>query len=503
MTHPVPAVIVTIPATTVDGAREEIEIAARGGADLVEIRLDRWPSELRGAVGRLFPSPVPLVATLRSRAEGGEGPDDRSARAAQLLAVAELPFRWIDLEKARDLEIVPELPPPSRIGRIVSTHYPAGVDPETWGQEMRESVAPGSIRKIVAWAPVGVLLSELLPRLPPPGVDAAVAMTTGPSGPLLRAWSRRLGVPMVFAAPPVELPGVDPGDSVEPTQVPVDLLKPFLAAPNDAPLFGVVGHPVAHSRSPLIHGRWMARSGRTGLYVPLDIERESEFLDSIPALADGGFRGLNVTHPWKRAALEVATEVGGGAAACGVANTLTLRGDEIDADNTDLAAAVRRFEELREVGRWDGDSLAVVGAGGAARATLAAARALGVRAAVYARRSEAARELATEFDATLPASGDGRRYSLVVHATTAGRSSSETLGVPIEPLLEPGSHVLDWVYAPEIPEVRTAAVHAGATYEDGRRMLVYQAAASFGLWWGAEPSPELIDATLEEVGCGE
>jgi shikimate dehydrogenase len=503
MTNPVPAIIVTIPATTVEAAREEIEIAARGGADLVEIRLDRWPPESRGAMGRLFPSPVPLLATLRSRAEGGEGPDDPGARANQLLAVAEHPFRWIDLEQARDLDLVAELPPASQMGRIVSTHFPAGVGPEIWGRQVREVVAPGSIRKIVAWAPVGVLLTELLPELPPPGTDAAVAMTTGPSGSLLRVWSRRLGMPMVFAAPPVEVPGVELRDSVEPSQLPVDHLKPFLSASNDAPLFGIVGHPVAHSRSPGIHGRWMARLGRTGLYVTLDIEREAEFLDALPALAMGGFRGLNVTHPWKWAALESATEVRGGAAACGVANTLVLRGDEIDAENTDLAAAVRRLEELREVGRWDGGRLAVVGAGGAARATLAAARALGAPAAVYARRSESARGLSAEFGATAPALGEGERYSLLVHATTVGRSSSGSLDVPLARLLAPGAHVLDWVYRPETDDVRGASVRAGATYEDGGRLLVYQAAASFGLWWGEEPPEKLIAATLKEEGCGE
>jgi shikimate dehydrogenase len=247
----------------------------------------------------------------------------------------------------------------------------------------------------------------------------------------------------------------------------------------------------------------MARLNRPGLYVPLDFETEREFVDSLDSLNEWGFRGLNVTHPWKTAAIQSATSVTGRAEMCGVANILTFQGDSIEAENTDLAAALRRLEELRRSGQWDGQSLTVVGTGGAARATLAAARILGIDSSVYGRHRDSARELATAFAAHAPESGDATVSSLVVHATIVGRVGAGPLEVPLRPLLRRGGYVLDWVYAPASSEIRRQAESAGATYEDGRRLLVYQAAATFSTWWGEEPVPDAISEALREEGCTE
>lgn len=501
MTRSTPRVVVTLAATTADEARTEAEEAARAGADLAEVRFDLWTEGSLANVARLFPSPLPLVATLRSLAEGGQGPDDPAARRERLLELSRWPFAWIDLEADRDRALFPDLPPVPNLGRIVSSHFPSGLASADWARRIREPVPPGCLRKVVARSAIGPLLTELLPALPAPGTEPVVAMTTGPSGPLLRAWARRLGSPIVFAAPPALGPEGRETHPLEPSQVPVDQLRPFLEADPMPPLFGLAGHPVAHTISPQVHARWMADLHRTGLYVPLDFESEPEFVDSLEPLAEWGFRGLNVTHPYKTAAVEAATEVAGGAAACGVANTLTFRDGEVEAENTDLAAALRRLEELRRSGRWAGRALTVVGAGGAARATLAAARALGARATVYARRTEPAVELARTFDADFSRASEARPDALVVHATPAGRAGAGPLEFPLDRLVGPGTHVLDWVYRPEDPTIRQLAESGGGTYEDGRRLLVYQAAASFGVWWGDEPGSGAVGRALREVGC--
>lgn len=503
MTNPVPAMVVTLTAVTAEEARRQAVVAATAGADLAEVRFDLWSASARTGVAKLFPSPLPLLATLRSHAEGGAGPDDPATRADLLTDLAGHPFRWVDLEVDRDLGLVDRLPPAERMGRILSKHFPAGVSPEEWARRVREPSAAGTVRKVVARATVHALFEELLPRLPPPGETALVAMTTGPSGPLLRAWSRRCGYPMVYAALPE--PDLEPGPeaAVEPSQIPIDRLRPFLTADTGAPLFGLAGHPVTHSRSPAIHARWMRHDQRPGLYIPIDFESESEFVDALAPLADGGFRGLGVTHPFKLAALEAATEVAGGASACGAANCLTFRGDAIEADNTDLVAMLHRLDELKRGGRWDGRSLSVIGAGGAARATLAAARALNAEARVYARRTEEGESVARAFGAENVPVRDARPASLLVHATNVGRQGTGALEVPLERLVQRTGHVVDWVYAPDLPVIRDAAERAGATYEDGRRLLVYQAAAAYGIWWGEEPSADEIRATLREEGCAE
>jgi shikimate dehydrogenase len=497
---PAPVIIVSLPARSARDAREELARAAEAGADLAEIRFDRWEPPERGLAATLFPSPVPLLATLRSMAEGGEGPNDPLERSRILTELARLPFRWIDLEEARDRpEQLPR--PPETLGRILSTHRTTSVSAAEWSALLRRPPAAGTVRKVVVPATVGSLLLELLPHLPPPGEGSVIALTTGPSGPLLRAWSRRLGFPMVFASlPEASAPGTGEAP-VEPSQIPVDRLRPFLAAPEGAPLFGLAGHPVSHSRSPSLHGRWMQRTGRAGLYVALDFASEEEFVEALAPLAERGLRGLNVTHPYKAAALECSTEVGPGAGACGVANCLTFRNGTVEAENTDLAAILRRMEELRRSGRWDGKSVSVVGTGGAARATLAAARELGAEPTVYGRQAVRTSEVAREFGARAGSSDSARPDRLVVHATDVGRPGTGPLEVPIGRLVAQGTVVLDWVYDPEVPTVRETVETAGGSYEGGTRLLVYQAAATFGLWWGEEPEPEELARTLEEEGC--
>ena len=497
MTNAPPQIVVSLPARTVVEARQQIGEATRGGADLIEIRLDRFSAgELERATG-LFPSPRPLIATLRSRAEGGEGPDDPVSRLRILETMSRLPFRWIDAERDRDFPAAESLAGSEDRGLIVSTHRATPVPGSEWVRLVREDVPEGAVRKVVVPATVGQLLGELIPSLPPPEGARLVTHTTGGSGPLLRAWAKRLGLAFAYASLP-EMPSPSAPRTVEPSQIPVDRLRAFLDSEDPAPLFAVVGHPVGHSRSPALHSRWMQDSGQVGLYVALDFEDEREFVESVPSLFESGFRGLNVTYPFKQAAVQLANQVGAGAAAVGVANALTVVPGGVEAENTDLAAALRRLQELRASGNWDGVSLGVLGAGGSARATLAAARQLGVESHVWARRPEASAELGRAFDAHAVPGALSARPTLVVHATPVGRPSQDPSLLPdLDPWLRPGVPLLDWVYAPDDPFLRTAAEKRGATYEDGWRLLVYQAAVSFGIWWGDEPSPEQVEAVVE------
>ena len=492
-----PSIVVSLPARTVGDARREIVEAKAAGAEIAEVRADRLGDGEVDRLGELFPSPLPLIATVRSRSEGGEGPDDPESRWDLLRALARHPFRWIDTERSRDFPSAETLSRPGLQEIIVSTHVRDETAGAEWGRLLREAVPEGAILKVVGPASVRHVLRNLLPVLPPPEECRAVAHTTGPSGPLLRAWSRRLGFPLVYAALP-ERP--DASGPVEPSQIPVDRLRPFLEADGEPPIFAVVGHPVAHSRSPSLFSRWMLEDHHVGLYVALDVATDEEFADSIPALAEGGFRGLSVTHPFKPVASALADELGPGATACGVANTLTLEADGVVAENTDLAAILRRLGELRAEGLWDGASLGVVGAGGAARATLAAARSLNVESFIWARRREASETLGRAFEAHAVDTPSTVRTTLVVHATPVGRADSSGAVPPNLEWVRTGVHVVDWVYAPEDPVVRRTAERAGATYEDGTRLLVYQAAASYGIWWGAEPSEERIASGLRGFG---
>ena len=488
-----PRIIVSLPGRSPEEVRAQVESARDAGGDLAEVRLDRWPSDLRGRVGELFPTPLPLVGTLRSKLEGGEGPDDADERVRALGALSQLPFEWVDYEEARDIVPPDPLDRSPRPGRILSTHLPESPEPGKLGELLAGVAPPGSIRKVVLPASVHVLLREILPMIIDARLRATTVMTTGPSGPLLRGWSARLGFPMVYARLPESV-----GRSVEPSQIPVDRLRSFLDGPDNAPLFALLGHPVEHSRSPRLHTRWMGEQKRRGLYVALDIENETELVSSLDPLAAGGFRGVNVTHPWKIAAFEAATRVARGAEACGAASCLTFHDGEVEAENTDLAALLRRLDELRTDGRWDGKEMAVIGTGGTAAATLAAAREEGAAATVFARDARRAKAIAERFGATVGAPPDARPFSLVVHGTDVGRAGAGALEIPLAPLIGRATHLLDWVYAPDDPVIAETCRRSGGSYEDGWRLLVYQAAATYGIWWGADPDPTLIDAAISE-----
>jgi shikimate dehydrogenase len=500
MTGERPLLVATLPARSSTEAASQIASARTAGADLAEVRFDRWPDGERSRAGALFPSALPLLATLRSRAEGGEGPDDPAERRRILRELARHPFHGIDLERARDLSEagLPATDLPAL--RVISSHLAEGTPIPVVARELRASVPNGAIRKVVVPSTLRTALRDLIPSLPDPGEGPRVLLTTGPSGPLLRAWASRLQFPLVFGSLPSD--GAPPRPAaVEPSQIPVDRFRAFLDGGSGAPLFALIGHPVAHSQSPYLHARWMRAGAHSGLYISLDAESESEFVDALPALADGGFRGINVTHPWKPVALAAASRVARPAELCAVANCLTLRGDEIEADNTDMAAILRRLDEYRTGGRWDGRELVVVGAGGAAAATLAAAREMNAEAFLYARAPDRGQDVARRFGATVLGRSAVRPFSLVVHATPVGRAGEGSLTVPIDGLISRGGQVLDWVYSPESGELRNAAGRAGSAYEDGWRLLVYQAAASFALWWGTAPSSGEIDATLREGPC--
>ena len=384
-----PALVATLPARSASEARAELAQAREAGADFAEVRLDRWSAEERALVHLLFPSPLPLVATLRSRAEGGEGPDDPEERAAILTSLAGYPFAFLDVETARDFSARPGSALrslPARPREIRSTHFPAGTPPAVVLRELEEPVAFDGIRKLVLPLSTGVALTELLPGLTSvPLAPDRLVLTTGGSGPLLRALGKRVGLPLVFATLPRRA-GPPSSGAVEEAQLPVDELRRFFAAPGEPPLFAVVGHPVRHSLSPWIHASWIERTGRSGLYLPLDVVTEEEFRAALVRLGPAGFRGVNVTHPWKAGALALAGRASATARECGAANCLTLSAGEIVADNTDVAAVRRRLEEIRSEGKWSGDQLTVLGGGGAARATLAAARMLRARATVVTHR---------------------------------------------------------------------------------------------------------------------
>lgn len=259
------------------------------------------------------------------------------------------------------------------------------------------------------------------------------------------------------------------------------------------PLAGVIGNPVAHSRSPRLHRHWLRRYGIAGDYVPLHVE-EADLEQVIRTLPRMGFVGCNVTIPHKIAALRIADQVSDRATLIGAANTLIFRKDGlIHADNTDGYGFIANLRAGAPGWRAEDGPAAVLGAGGAARAVLAALLEAGVPEILLANRTRArAEELRGEFGTRITvvdwvqAGNMIEEAAIVVNTTSLGMTGAAELRVPLDGL-HPGQVVTDLVYTPLRTRLLAEAEAAGCVTVDGLGMLLHQAVPGFERWFGTRP----------------
>lgn len=272
------------------------------------------------------------------------------------------------------------------------------------------------------------------------------------------------------------------------------------------PLAGVIGSPVAHSRSPALHAHWLKRYGIAGHYVPLDIAAP-DLEVALRALPKMGFIGANVTIPHKEKVMKIADLVTDRAAVMGAANTLIFRADgKIHADNTDGYGFI---ENLRQgAPGWEPTEgpATVIGAGGAARAVVASLIDVGVTEIRLTNRTRARSDaLRQEFGTKVHvyewvqagSAIDGART--IINASSLGMVGKPDLRIPTDALSR-DAVVTDLVYTPlETAFLRQAAV-AGCRTVDGLGMLLYQAAPAFERWFGVRPE---VDADARAAVLGE
>jgi shikimate dehydrogenase len=260
-----------------------------------------------------------------------------------------------------------------------------------------------------------------------------------------------------------------------------------------APLAGVIGMPIAHSRSPLLHGHWLARYGIPGHYVPLPVRAE-HLADVLRILPRAGFVGVNVTLPHKEAVLALADVVTDRASLIGAANTLIFRADgKIHADNTDGYGFIANLRQNAPDWQPDSGPAAVIGAGGAARAVVASLLDSGVKELRITNRTRLRSEqIRAEFGARLvvydwaQAGNMLEGTSTVVNATSLGMVGKQPLRLPLD-ALSPDALVTDLVYTPLMTPLLEAAADRGCKVVDGLGMLLHQAVPGFERWFGHRP----------------
>lgn len=272
-------------------------------------------------------------------------------------------------------------------------------------------------------------------------------------------------------------------------------------------LAGVMGWPVAHSRSPAIHGHWIRQYGLNGNYVLLPVQPD-QLSDAVRGLRALGFAGCNLTIPHKVAAMPLVDRVDPLAARIGAINTLVVERDGTLAGyNTDAYGYIQSLLDAQPDWRADAGPVTVLGAGGAARAILVALAERGAKEIRLCNRSlDKAQALAVEFGAPIRAIPWEQRAealdgcALLVNTTSLGMKGQAPLEISLDRLPR-HALVSDIIYVPLETPLLAAARARGHVAVDGLGMLLNQARPAFEHWFGVRPelTPELrrlIEATL-------
>lgn len=461
-------------------------------ADLFEVRAD-FVRDLDLAA-LLKARTRPILFTCRPESEGGRWPDrDHLARRRLLSEAVGRGFDLVDVEtRAAFTDVVA-----SKTGRglVLSWHDFEGTPDDLDAIFGRMAAQHPDVVKIAVTARSVADLGRLLafaashagghgPRL--------VTLAMGPLGVASRILGGRHGAPFTFASP-------EDGREAAPGQLPASVLANTYRVRSISPttrVYGLLGTDVLRSLSPAIQNRAFAERGIDGVYVPLQAESMSAFASALPAL---GLSGFSVTRPYKGEILEHLDSVTPDAAEAGSANTVVAKEGRLAGLSTDgdgvLVPLRRRLDPAGRV-------VAIVGAGGAARAAAFALVRAGARVTVLARCAEQAAEMAAATGCTstgldaLP----GLQWDVLVNATPLGSGAFPGQS-PVPPgALRPGAVVFDMVYEPRETPLLAAAKAAGCVTVDGVEMLVAQAVGQFEAWTGASaPVEAMTEAALAAI----
>ena len=262
---------------------------------------------------------------------------------------------------------------------------------------------------------------------------------------------------------------------------------------NKIPLAGVIGSPIAQSKSPQLHKHWLKTYGLQGFYIPMDIA-SADLRDVLLTLPKMGFVGINVTAPHKEAVLQLADLVTDRATLIGAANTLIFRKDgKIHADNTDGYGFLENLKSGAPQWVPKSGPAVVLGAGGAARAVVASLLDAGVPEILISNRTRIrAEKLVDDFGHRLQvidwiqAGNVLEEAVLTVNTTSLGMIGKPELRVPLDGLRK-GTIATDLVYAPLQTNFLREAAAQGCTTVDGLGMLLHQAVPAFERWFGQRP----------------
>jgi 3-dehydroquinate dehydratase/shikimate dehydrogenase len=501
-------------------ALPQVVAAVNQGADMLELRCDEASGE---AIADILARPEvrckPVIVTIRAKAEGGLFSGSESERLRQILFACRLKPDYVDIEYdtwRQNADFVAEVLPllaeagkaASGKPKLILSNHDFSSRPINLKARLLAMAGIAAVQIVKAAYKAESLADalealRLYQELPEQIRQPLVIIAMGEAGLITRLLAAKYAAAFTFAVPSgcaMTAPG-------QPTIKDLIHTYRFKKQRPDWPVYGVIGWPVAHSISPMIHNAGFDAVDVPGVYVPLPIAPEYQCFHStvnalreLPAL---NLRGASVTIPHKANAAKFLLGHGGvlddTSARIGVINTLYFpHGGPIRGTNSDWCGAI---DALRDGMQWSlGDlvqrRIAVLGAGGAARAIVAGLATLGANVTIYNRTLKRAQELAHEFNGKTGSVSAAQldelrrtKCNVIINCTPAGMSPHEHT-VPIDDfhVIDSSMVIFDTVYNPRRTRLLDIAARRGAKTIEGLEMLLRQAVVQFEGFTG-KPAP--------------
>jgi len=534
-------VCVPILVNDVAHAAADAHAAAAAGAAMVEFRVDGFyatAADIPAVLHLLAECPIPAILTCRIEAEGGhyDGTEEDRVALFEAAGVSDHPPRYIDVELSayersanvrQKVHLAVDWPAkqrPAAPGLILSTHDFRGRPSDLLRRVARLAESPAEVIKVAVQARS---LRDAIEMLELPGTVSkpAIALAMGEFGIVSRVFAPACGGFLTFA--PLRASGATaPG---QPTLAELRELYRIGGVSPGTRLYGVIGWPVTHSLSPLMHNAAFAAAEHDGVYVPLPIAGGDD-ADGVYAGFKGtvlemvehpalNFAGASVTVPHKENLVRLARERGwaldGVARDIGAANTLIIRRDDagrpesIEVRNTDAVAVA---EEISLALKHLHDRrIGVIGAGGMGRAAAYGFAMAGATVVLYNRDADRARRVAKELSPVTSGKVVAASLDLLPRACCDALINCTSVGLeggpaPGESLLSADQFqacptqpvVLDTVYRPRRTPLLAQAHAAGCEVLDGTGMLIRQAERQSAAWTGRTPPPGLFRRLIDE-----
>lgn len=489
--------MICVPITETDPARFLAAIQEAGAqADAIELRMDYLLASDHSFVLKSLKAlslGKPLIVTHRPKEQGGQRElslDERLAfwrefNAWDAIAYADIEFdlvEWLAQSNA-----------PMRWEKVICSWHDFDVTPDNLTVRYeRMAATPASVIKLATKCNRINDTQHLFALLKhAQGKKPVIALGMGLPGLATRVLSPSRGGLLTFAA----LRRGAESASGQPTIKEMKSLYRVQELTLESEIYGVIGYPVGHSRSPLMHNAALQSIHRNAVYLPLEVDDVISFVRDFvhpnTKKLDWNLRGLSVTIPHKLTVMPLLDELDETAQRVGAVNTIVVKDERLIGYNTDVAGAMQPLASQIEL---HNARVAVLGAGGSARAVCYGLKRSGATTTVFARDVGKAQTLADEFNASAASLSEFKGdCDVVINCTPMGMKGYGEGQSPVAAKsLRDVKLVFDLVYNPEMTQLLSDAQSAGCTILGGLTMLVAQAGEQFRLWTGEEAPFKLM-----------